>query len=134
MEPLAGYLELAARLAAETGPDCRGAWNFGPDHENHRTVRELVDQAIASWGEGTAAYDAGGGGEHEFTNLYLDCTKARRQLDWAPRWHFHEAVQRTVEWYRAVHDGADAWSVTTEQIRAYEQRRVAREKEATTAA
>jgi CDP-glucose 4,6-dehydratase len=133
MEPLAGYLELAALL--ESSPDYRGAWNFGPDHENHRTVRELVDQAIASWGNGVAIYGTANGGEHEFTNLYLDCSKARRQLPWKPQWHFHEAVQRSVEWYRAVHDGADAWAVTTEQIRAYERGTIVREeKEATTAA
>ncbi|MGA3026474.1 MAG: CDP-glucose 4,6-dehydratase [Bryobacteraceae bacterium] len=134
MEPLAGYLELAATLASGRGPDCRGAWNFGPDPEMHRTVRELVDQAIASWGEGVAVNGAAAGGEHEFANLYLDCTRARTHLAWKPQWHFHEAVQRTVEWYRAVHDGADAWEITTGQIRAWERRRITQGKGAAAAA
>ena len=126
LEPLSGYLELAARLSEDKNENYRTAWNFGPDHEMHRTVRELVNEAIQTWGSGTAVYGMPPSGSHEFTNLYLDCSKARAHLDWHPQWRFDTAVQRTVEWYKAVHLGADAWQTTTGQIQAYEKsRRVA---------
>jgi CDP-glucose 4,6-dehydratase len=125
LEPLSGYLELAARLATDTAENLRSSWNFGPDHDMHRTVRELVNEAITTWGSGTAVYGMPASGSHEFTNLYLDCSKARARLDWIPQWRFEEGVRKTVEWYKAVHLGRDAWQTTTAQIRAYEQKRLA---------
>ena len=52
LEALGGYLLIASRLYSE-GRAFEGAWNFGPDLEAHRPVRELVQLAIRDWGSGT---------------------------------------------------------------------------------
>ena len=53
LEPLGGYLTLAAHLR---GPDrasfCR-AWNFGPDATEEATVRQLTERLLAAWGVGS---------------------------------------------------------------------------------
>ena len=51
LEPLSGYLELGARLAAE-GREYMGAWNFGPGPGNMVTVQELVGGDHPSAGRG----------------------------------------------------------------------------------
>lgn len=111
LEPLGGYLLLGARLARGAAEDraryCDG-WNFGPFPEGTRTVRDVVTSAIARWGKGTWEDRSDPGAPHEAKILSLSITKARVQLHWRPRWGFDETIRRTVDWYRAHHEGADA--------------------------
>jgi CDP-glucose 4,6-dehydratase len=37
---------------------------------------------------------------HEIPKQYLDCSKARRMLDWRPRYVLDDALRQTVTWYR----------------------------------
>ena len=108
LEPLSGYLRLAAGLldpirAAEL---CEG-WNFGPVEANARPVRELVEAMIHCWGSGSWEHveDPKPVGEAEVLSLAVE--KARRRLDWHPRWTLEETVARTVEGY-ALGRGAGA--------------------------
>lgn len=51
LDPLAGYLMLAADLLVE--PQGReGAWNFGPDSTSFRSVDYVASIAVAAWGSG----------------------------------------------------------------------------------
>ena len=54
LEPLSGYLWLAARMAQEnTGSVLLdGAWNFGPHMADVRSVSSLVDEFVRQWGSG----------------------------------------------------------------------------------
>ena len=116
LEPLSGYLALASRLY--TGEDLRGAWNFGPERESHRTVGELVNTVIESWGSGSKEL-VFGGGLGETSTLYLNCDKSERELGWRPVFGFRQAVRRTVDWYREAAAGAGVWELTTAQIDEY---------------
>lgn len=40
-------------------------------------------------------------GDHEIRHQYLDASKARKLLGWAPRYSIDEGLERTVDWYRA---------------------------------
>ncbi len=109
LEPLGGYLLLGARLAG-IGTDDRAAWcepwNFGPELEDARPVREVVEALIRCWGAGAWEDRHDPGAVHEAGLLRLDIEKARARLGWRPRWHFDETLRRTVEWYRVFHHGA----------------------------
>jgi CDP-glucose 4,6-dehydratase len=109
LEPLGGYLLLGARLAG-VGTEDRAAfceaWNFGPELEDARTVREVVEALIRSWGSGSWDDRHDPKAVHEAGLLRLEIEKARTRLAWQPRWRFDETFRRTVEWYRAYHDGA----------------------------
>ena len=51
LEPLSGYLLLAMRLYQD--PDSySGAWNFGPNINSIKTVKELSEKVIAVFGKG----------------------------------------------------------------------------------
>ena len=120
LEPLSGYLLLASKLLA--GESVREAWNFAPDVQSTRTVEDLVRAVIAAWGSGDWV-SASREQPHETRTLRIAIDKASALLGWLPRWSFEEAVNRTVAWYRAAHDGgsADAMRAFSEaQIEAYE--------------
>ena len=121
LEPLSGYLRLAQRLGSAGGQRFRGAWNFGPTKESNRTVRELVEKILQTWGSGEAVMDPAqnNSGPHEARFLHLNCDKAHQELGWTPTWHFAEGVEQTARWYRDWLRGADAWKLTTGQIEAY---------------
>jgi CDP-glucose 4,6-dehydratase len=118
MEPLSGYLNVAARLLDDPEQFSQ-AWNFGPETENVRTVRELAERAAKTWGSGTVQVNACADDPHEAQLLYLDNDKASVLLDWRPLWNFDQAIECTVCWYKQVNDGADPVIVTREQIRTF---------------
>ena len=115
--PLSGYLLLAERLWDDGS--AATAWNFGPDGSDEVPVRQVADRLSDLWLEGlrwTAAADAG---PPETPVLRLDSTRARQELGWRPAWGLDQALGATVEWHRAVRDGADAREVCTAQIGDY---------------
>ena len=121
LDPLGGYLLLAERLCGEEGARYAEGWNFGPGDEDARPVRWIVERVTAAWGAGARwELDAAGQHPHEAHYLKLDCTQARTQLGWRPRWSISQALDATVAWYRGYKAGQDVRDMTIEQINAYE--------------
>lgn len=125
LEPLSGYLGLAARLSAGTsGGDGAGlaalcsAFNFGPHLESNRTVKDLVEEALKHW-PGRWEDRSDPRAPHEAGKLNLVWDKAHHVLGWAPRWGFAETVEKTVTWYREVGQGGDPAALTRRQIAEY---------------
>ena len=104
LEPLFGYLLLAEALFTEQNPPCE-AFNFGPSLSSNRTVRELVMTILDHW-PGSWINQCDSTAPHEANLLHLQSDKALHRLKWKPRWNYFTTISRTVEWYRAVHDGA----------------------------
>jgi CDP-glucose 4,6-dehydratase len=125
LEPLGAYLLLGARLAGhgtQRPQDFCEPWNFGPTHDSTRTVREVVEALIASWGEGAWDDRRDPNAPHEATLLRLSIEKAASRLAWSPRWGFEETFARTAHWYRAFYGGAtgpEMRALCVAQIRAY---------------
>jgi CDP-glucose 4,6-dehydratase len=120
LDPLNGYLLLAEDLL-DHGGNMAGSFNFGPRTDDERTVGEVAERLARLWGPGAEARNLSKSAEpHENPMLRLDSTMAANTLGWSPVWNLDETLQRTVEWYRAVLDGADAAEVTDRQITAYE--------------
>ena len=118
LEPLAGYLTLAQKLWQQA--ELAGAYNFGPHTHDAATVREVVDLARTAYGSGEVRYGDGTAGPHEAGWLALETAKARVALGVNPRWALTESVHRTMAWYRAQHEGADARALCEAEIAAYE--------------
>ena len=118
LEPLAGYLALAQRLAEGDDSAAEG-WNFGPAETDARPVGWIVDRMTERWGGG-ASYRIERGGPHEATYLKLDVSKAANRLGWRPRLRLDQALEWVIDWYRAQTEGADMRAVTLDQIAAYE--------------
>ncbi len=102
LEPLSGYLALAARLMEPDSGWVRDGWNFGPGLDAARTVGELADQMIKALGRGKWTTDQTGKHPHEANFLRLSIEKASNLLGWQPVWDFRATVQRTVEGYQLL--------------------------------
>jgi CDP-glucose 4,6-dehydratase len=128
LEPLFGYLTLARKLWER--PALAGAYNFGPDAGEAVAVRDLVELARAAYGEGEVYFGDGNDGPHEAAWLALDNAKARNVLGIAPKLTPVQAVQRTMAWYRAHKDGADARQLCQADIDNFEARMLPKAKPA----
>jgi CDP-glucose 4,6-dehydratase len=124
LDPLCGYLQLAAALVSDPS-GFRGAWNFGPDEQSARTVKDLAGAIVAAWGSGSIACQPNPTAPHEATLLYLSSAKAQRLLGWRPLWAFDRAARETTRWYRAVKDGCQPLAITRAQIADYSRELVA---------
>lgn len=107
LEPLSGYLTLAARLAGPDGDSVGSAYNFGPDPRDDASVEQLVSRLLAAWGPFSDGSTAAGwrseptaDAPHEAGVLRLGIDRARAELGWQPRWRLEETLQRTARWYR----------------------------------
>jgi CDP-glucose 4,6-dehydratase len=117
LEPLVGYLTLAESCVMDAS--FGQAWNFGPDEQDARSVRELMDDLVRRWGDNAAWQQTGSNPVKESHLLRLDSSKARTDLGWQPRTDIGAGLQLTVDWYKQYAGGADAATLTRQQIRQY---------------
>lgn len=118
LEPISGYIMLGARLYNEP-TKYSGNWNFGPDSREARTVLDVADSIVKSFGKGTIEIVNSTNDEHEANLLQLNCDKANLELDWQPRWCVEKTLSATAEWYRSILNGKNAQDVTRAQIYDY---------------
>ena len=118
LEPLSGYLILAQELY-QRGSGFASGWNFGPDDKDNRSVQEVIELLIASWGESARWEKEGSDHPHEANLLKLDCSKARSQLGWLPQWSLENAIQKIVEWQKAHQAKENMQVVSLAQITQY---------------
>lgn len=119
LEPLSGYLLLAQRLY-EKGPAFAEAWNFGPNDEDAKPVDWILDKLTMTWGDGASWHLDKGEHPHEAHYLKLDCSKAKSQLQWQPKWSLATAIEEICVWHKAHTAGADMQAMCLHQIKQYE--------------
>lgn len=117
LEPVSAYLYVAQRQWDE--PEFAGAYNIGPIDGDFATTAQIADGFCALWGDGATWEARPDRGPHEAGLLRLDASLVAATFDWRPRWMLDEALEKTVEWYRAWSQGSDLHAVTQEQIEAY---------------
>jgi CDP-glucose 4,6-dehydratase len=123
LNPLAGYLILAQRLAG-ADPPAEGAFNFGPADGDARPVGEIVARLAELWPDGLEHEDASDpDAPHEAGYLHVDSTLARETLGWAPTWGLNEGLEAVVDWYAAYGRGDDMRAITLAHIRAFSRAR-----------
>ncbi len=125
LEPLGGYLLVAARLLEAGGQRFAEGWNFGPSENGVVDVRRLASLIRSAWGEGAPDFRFGQAGDqpHEANLLRLDIAKAASLLGWQPILGIEDTVAWTVDWYRRYQaTPAEARTVTERQIDDYSDR------------
>lgn len=118
LEPLTGYLTLAAKLYTE-GSKYNGGWNFGPDDQDARNVEWITHKICDFWGNGASYGVETSPNPHEANYLKLDCSKAKTELNWEPRWNIDKALESIVEWHKNYLSGHDVRKITEFQIEEY---------------
>lgn len=89
------YLRLAEHLEDERFHG--EAFNFGT--ETPMSVLEVVERLLQAMGRTDLEPEVLGQASHEILRQYLDCTKARSMMDWAPLYTMDEALAETITWY-----------------------------------
>jgi len=119
LEPLSGYLKLAASLY-EYGHVFDGAWNFGPPVGDVRTVLDVANAISMQFKDCRVLVDEPVQKPHEAHLLQLNSDKARQLLQWSTRWEFDQTVAATGGWYKDVLiEGKPAIEVSRDQISQY---------------
>jgi len=118
LEPLTGYLALAARLF-QYGPKYVGAWNFGPDDSDAKNVEWITNKICAIWGK-DAAYEVDSTPQpHEANYLKLDCSKAIAELGWTPKWNVDVSLTKIIDWTKAYNNKENTRQLCANQITDY---------------
>ena len=93
------------------------AWNFGAAREDQQPVSWIVEYCARQWGEGARWKVDSGVHSYEAQRLGLTSSKAELQLGWKPIWRLDTALDRTLDWYRAMIAGRDMLKHTQTQVR-----------------
>jgi len=118
LEPLTGYLTLAAKLFSE-GADYAQPWNFGPDDRDAQNVEWITKTICQLWGE-NASYEMDTNPQpHEANYLKLDCSKAKAELGWMPKWNIETTLKTIVDWNKAFLKGENIREESIKQIEKY---------------
>jgi CDP-glucose 4,6-dehydratase len=119
LEPLSGYLLLAARLF-EDPENYSGSWNFGPPSSEIRTVAEVAQHMVDRFGSGSVTKSENNHHHyHEAQLLQLNCDKSHQLLGWYPRWSADETIEKTLDWYIQIQNNRSAKEVTLQQLYEY---------------
>ncbi|MCF8567632.1 CDP-glucose 4,6-dehydratase [Alicyclobacillus tolerans] len=119
LEPLSGYMLLAQHLIGGQS-HYAGAWNFGPRHEDEKTVNWIVEYLSSRWGSNfNYTTDIEQNPPYEAQHLILDCSKALLQLNWQPKWNLPQALDKIIEWVQGYQDGKDIRGLCIQQIQEY---------------
>lgn len=121
LEPLSGYLLLAQKLFLH-GITYSGAWNFGPSDDDAKPVEWIVQKMCEVWGDRASYRIDSGDHPHEAHYLKLDCSKARQELGWQPRWTLDVSIEKIVDWTLAYREPKDMQQICLAQLHDYLQR------------
>ena len=117
LEPLDGYLCLARKLFE--GQVSGGAWNFGPNKDDVRSVKEVAEHVSARLPGLRVDYEKRDAPVFkEMQDLNLDSGKAAEQLGWVSKLSFESCLDFTCDWYRSAPQ-TNAAELTLGQITTY---------------
>ena len=119
LDCLNGYLTLVDAVIENKA---EGAWNFGPDENQSKTVADVANIAAKVWGVEKSWENDSGNHPHEASMLILNSKKARTNLGWSDKLSFEETIEWTTNWYKNVNSGKDPLEETLKNIRDFESR------------
>ena len=90
------YLQLAERLPDEQF--LGQAFNFGT--ETPMSVLDLVQRILMLLDRTTLVPRVLNEASHEIPKQYLDCSKAKRMMQWQPKYSLEAGLVETIAWYR----------------------------------
>lgn len=124
LEPLSGYLWLAAQLSQHDSLNGE-SFNFGPNSDQDKTVLDLIDQLCRFWefDSPQSAYEyIKQEGFKEAGLLKVNCDKALALLNWHANLSYPQTIRFVSQWYREFYNhSSDIRAFTLAQISEYEE-------------
>ena len=118
LEPLTGYLNLTEKLFTQ-GVKFAEGWNFGPDDSDAKNVEWITKTICELWGEGASFNIDTNPQPHEANYLKLDCSKAKAELGWIPKWNIETTLKSIVDWNQSRISGENVRELCYKQIESY---------------
>jgi CDP-glucose 4,6-dehydratase len=117
LEPLYGYMKLALEL--EKDPlNFSGAWNFGPEPDDIKTVGEII-KIVQDLNFNLASTKVTKNNLEEAQYLSLDISKVKSKLKLKPRWNSKDAFIISFNWYKRFYNGESPSKLIDEDIKTY---------------
>ena len=102
LEPLFGYLKLAKGL--HDNPELTiGAWNFGPENYDVKTVEDIINIGKKLEIVGEVVLETSNLVEAQC--LMLNISKAKQKLNFKPKWNSERAIENAFKWYYNYDNG-----------------------------
>ena len=107
LEALSGYILLAVKLRLE--PKIHGeAFNFGPKLSHNYSVLSLLKRVKKIWPSILWSTTKNKKKFKESNLLKLNCTKAKKIMNWQSTLSFNENIKMTIDWYKAYYMNKDS--------------------------
>ena len=101
LEPLSGYIILAEKLFNKKMKNDNQSWNFGPDLKNCKTVSYIAKKFSNSYKvKIKIKKDNKKNLKKETGLLRLNNNKAKKTLNWHPKWSLDESIKKIIEWHK----------------------------------
>ena len=121
LEPLSGYLTLGEKLLNNNlSKKLYPSWNFGPYKKNCKKVKKVIDSFYDELGLRRNYKVKKKLNLKESQLLSLDITKAKKELNWEPKFTLQECIELTTDWYISFLSGEPVERITAEQIEFFE--------------
>lgn len=118
LEPVNGYLMLAKKIWEE--PEYAGPYNFGPDTDDIKSVRDVVEATKFYIPDFDVEYGQEKADFRETDYLRLQISKAQDVLGFRPKWPFDRAIRQTLMWYVGYLANEDASLLCLNDLKAFE--------------
>jgi CDP-glucose 4,6-dehydratase len=119
LEPISGYIKLSFYLYNNKKSNFNGSWNFGPNLEKKVTVLKLLRLVFKNLDINKKIIVKKNKQMKETLILRLNCSKAKKQLNWKRLWNTSISIKKTSNWYKAYLEKKNFLKVTNNQINDY---------------
>ena len=102
LEPISGYLQLA-HVLSKNKKISGEAFNFGPNLDQNKNVKNLVKKMASYWQNKKWSIDKNRSKIIESRLLSLNCEKSKELLKWTPTLSFDEMSEFTISWYKTYY-------------------------------
>jgi CDP-glucose 4,6-dehydratase len=100
LEPLSGYIILAEKLFNNKLKKIIQNWNFGPNISSCKSVKYVATKFSKPLGIKILIKKIDKSRKKKFETdfLRLSNNKAKKILNWYPKWHLDKAIEKIIEW------------------------------------
>ncbi len=117
IEPTIGYLKLAEEQFKKKLLHKNPSWNFGPTKSNFVKVKEVVN--IVQKKHKMKIKFSKKKKFFETDILKLDSSKAKKILNWYPKWNIKKSIENVIEWDDQLKKNKNAKQICENQIKNY---------------
>ena len=114
---LIGYYLIKNKLSNKIVPH----WNFGPTIKNCVSVRKICNKFLSTWNKEKKKIVIKKEKKFKEGNiLFLNITKAKKELNWRPKLNLQDSIKMTVDLYKAILKNKKIDKIINDQIKYYE--------------